>query len=68
MSKSAQIKNEQSYDALANEWEEMIDRNVGHIYWEKPVMEEQLPQNLSGKTVICIGGSYLYKISWKVVL
>lgn len=44
-----------SYDEHAVAWEEALKTNVAHKYMEKPAMEKLLPEDLSGKRVLCIG-------------
>lgn len=48
-------RNAEKYDARAREWQAAMDSNVGHKYLEKPAMEGQVPQDLTGKDVLCIG-------------
>lgn len=48
-------KNEKQYDTHAKDWQIAMDSNVGHKYLEKPAMERELPEDLMGKTVLCIG-------------
>ncbi len=45
-----------SYDAYALKWAERMrsNKNLSHIYLEKPAMYKKLP-NLKGKSVLCIG-------------
>lgn len=49
------LKNATEYDAHAEDWAAAMDGNLGHIYLEKPAMEGELPEDLEGKTVLCIG-------------
>lgn len=48
-------KNEKQYDLHAKDWQVAMNSNVGHKYLEKPAMEEELPKDLMGKVVLCIG-------------
>lgn len=48
-------KNAEAYDAQADGWEAQMATNIGHKYLEKPAMRLLLPQNLTGKSVLCIG-------------
>ncbi|MFA6414426.1 MAG: class I SAM-dependent methyltransferase [Candidatus Paceibacterota bacterium] len=48
-------KNEKSYDTHAEEWESAMPINLAHKYMEKPAMTALLPQDLHGKSVLCIG-------------
>ena len=48
-------RNEQSYDSHAEEWESTIPINLAHKYMEKPAMATLLPQNLHGKSILCVG-------------
>lgn len=49
------LKNMREYDAHAREWHSAMPGNVGHKYLEKPAMERELPRDLSGVRVLCIG-------------
>ena len=48
-------KNTKQYDTHAKEWQASMDSNLGHKYLEKPAMEQELPKDLTGKAVLCIG-------------
>jgi len=48
-------KNTKQYDTHAKEWQVSMDSNLGHKYLEKPAMEQELPKDLTGKAVLCIG-------------
>jgi hypothetical protein len=48
-------RNAKAFDAHAQSWQSAMNTNVGHKYLEKPAMERELPDTLSGKRVLCIG-------------
>jgi ubiquinone/menaquinone biosynthesis C-methylase UbiE len=48
-------KNKQEYNAKAQAWEDAMQTNVGHKYLEKPAMDNELPENFSGKSILSIG-------------
>jgi ubiquinone/menaquinone biosynthesis C-methylase UbiE len=45
----------ESYNDHAEDWVEAMETNAAHLYLEKPAMEELLPGDLSGKSVLCVG-------------
>jgi SAM-dependent methyltransferase len=47
--------NRESYNDHVDDWVGAMETNVGHIYLEKPAMEAVLPEDLSGKSVLCVG-------------
>jgi len=53
--KSASEHNKKQYNIHARDWQEQMKTNVGHKYLEKPAMQRQLPNDLSGKDVLCVG-------------
>jgi ubiquinone/menaquinone biosynthesis C-methylase UbiE len=48
-------KNKQTYDAGAKGWQAYAPENLRHKYLEKPAMERELPDSLTGKRVLCVG-------------
>ncbi len=48
-------RNMESYNDHAEDWVEAMDTNAAHLYLEKPAMEKMLPEDLSGKSVLCVG-------------
>ena len=53
--KSAAENNKKQYNKHAKDWQKQMKTNVGHKYLEKPAMQKQLPDDLSGKDVLCVG-------------
>lgn len=47
--------NAHSYDERAKQWEAAMPQKFGHIYLEKPAMLKELPDDLSGKLILCVG-------------
>ncbi len=52
---NATRQNQKAYDEGAAGWNEAMQTNMGHLYLEKPAMERGLPDDLTGKKVLCIG-------------
>jgi ubiquinone/menaquinone biosynthesis C-methylase UbiE len=48
-------RNARAYDQRAHEWAAAIADDPGHKYLEKPAMEAELADDLSGASVLCIG-------------
>lgn len=59
---SYQDKNIQSYNKGAQEWAMRVPTNAGHMYLEKPSIEKELPTDLVGKVVLCIGVGSGYEL------
>ncbi len=48
-------ENARAYDAHAEDWYRAMSTNPGHIYLEKPAMERELPDDLTGVNVLSVG-------------
>lgn len=48
-------QNQAAYDAGAEGWHEAMPTNMRHVFLEKPAMERELPSDLVGQVVLCIG-------------
>jgi ubiquinone/menaquinone biosynthesis C-methylase UbiE len=48
-------ENAHSYDAHADDWYRAMPTNPGHVYIEKPAMDAELPDDLTGVKVLSIG-------------
>ena len=48
-------QNAQAFNERADMWATLAPTRPGHLYIEKPAMERELPEDLSGQEVLCIG-------------
>jgi ubiquinone/menaquinone biosynthesis C-methylase UbiE len=55
-------KNARSYNKNAQLWAENAQKGLAHKYIEKPAMEKELPNDLTGKSVLCIGVGSGYEL------
>lgn len=53
--KGSTQKNKSAYDTGATGWRDAMPTNMMHLYLEKPAMGRELPSDLTGKSVLCIG-------------